>query len=45
VFSTPQASILEDPVTGSAHLLAQLIPFLVIADLGKEKLKALQNFG
>ncbi|MEL7119984.1 MAG: PhzF family phenazine biosynthesis protein, partial [Bacteroidota bacterium] len=38
-FFTPQASIFEDPVTGSAH--CSLIPFW--ADrLGKTKLKALQ---
>lgn len=38
-FFTPQASILEDPVTGSAH--CSLIPFWSMR-LGKEKLKALQ---
>lgn len=38
-FFTPQASILEDPVTGSAH--CSLIPFWA-SKLGKEKLYALQ---
>ncbi|MDG1038387.1 MAG: PhzF family phenazine biosynthesis protein [Polaribacter sp.] len=38
-FFTPQASILEDPVTGSAH--CSLIPFWSLR-LGKEKLNAIQ---
>ncbi|HEV8285501.1 MAG TPA: PhzF family phenazine biosynthesis protein [Chitinophagaceae bacterium] len=38
-FFTPQASILEDPVTGSAH--CSLIPFWA-ARLGKKKLSAMQ---
>ncbi len=38
-FFTPQASILEDPVTGSAH--CSLIPFWS-AKLNKKKLEALQ---
>lgn len=38
-FFTPQASILEDPVTGSAH--CSLIPFWS-ARLGKEELLAMQ---
>ena len=38
-FFTPQASILEDPVTGSAH--CSLIPFWALR-LGKDKLKAIQ---
>ncbi len=38
-FFTPQASILEDPVTGSAH--CSLIPFWA-SRLQKDKLKALQ---
>lgn len=38
-FFTPQASILEDPVTGSAH--CSLIPFWS-SRLGKEKLDAIQ---
>jgi predicted PhzF superfamily epimerase YddE/YHI9 len=38
-FFTPQASILEDPVTGSAH--CSLIPFWSLR-LGKEELTALQ---
>lgn len=38
-FFTPQASILEDPVTGSAH--CSLIPYWA-KQLGKEKLSALQ---
>ncbi len=38
-FFTPQASILEDPVTGSAH--CSLIPFWSLR-LGKNKLNAIQ---
>ncbi len=38
-FFTPQASILEDPVTGSAH--CSLIPFWA-SKLKKDKLKAIQ---
>ncbi len=38
-FFTPQASILEDPVTGSAH--CSLIPFWA-KRLGKKELSALQ---
>ena len=38
-FFTPQASILEDPVTGSAH--CSLIPFWSLR-LGKEELNAKQ---
>ena len=38
-FFTPQASILEDPVTGSAH--CSLIPFWSLR-LGEEKLNAIQ---
>ena len=38
-FFTPQASIFEDPVTGSAH--CSLIPYWS-AKLGKEKMEALQ---
>lgn len=38
-FFTPQASILEDPVTGSAH--CSLIPFWA-SKLGKSKLSAMQ---
>lgn len=38
-FFTPQASILEDPVTGSAH--CSLIPFWA-KRLGKEELRAMQ---
>ncbi|MEP0264293.1 PhzF family phenazine biosynthesis protein [Dokdonia sp.] len=38
-FFTPQASILEDPVTGSAH--CSLIPFWALR-LGKNKLSAMQ---
>ena len=38
-FFTPQASIMEDPVTGSAH--CSLIPFWSLR-LGKEKLNAIQ---
>lgn len=38
-FFTPQASILEDPVTGSAH--CSLIPFWSLR-LGKDKLNAIQ---
>lgn len=38
-FFTPQASILEDPVTGSAH--CSLIPYWSLR-LGKKKLKAMQ---
>ena len=38
-FFTPQASILEDPVTGSAH--CSLVPYWA-AKLNKSKLHALQ---